>query len=184
MSCGCPFLPHFCGRLPSFIALSVKFRTFSHFPLRAYIYARMSLCFHQIVTSFCFHHFVYVTLLCHFVYVTMFIAPAYNAGIGFAILSSVHYVRIPPDNGSVSAADNVVYARQIYMPSPCFSVKFLTLLPFSPSVKWRCTSTCLSPCAHTEEHWCPVFAASNREYMCNRLVLKVSHPAEIRSDDY
>jgi hypothetical protein len=89
-----------------------------------------------------------------------------------------------PDNGSVSAADNRVYARQIYMPSPCFSVKFLTLLPFSSSVKWRCTSTCLSPCAHTEEHWCPVFAASNREYMCNRLVLTVSHPAEIRSDDY
>ena len=31
----------------------------------------------------------------HFVQVTLFIAPAFDAGIGFAVLGSVHYVRIP-----------------------------------------------------------------------------------------
>ena len=175
MSCGCPFLPHFCGRCPSFIALSVKFRTFSHFPLRAYIYARMSLCFQHFVTSLC-----YVILFTSLCLLRLHMMQASALPFLAAFITFGYH----PNNGSVSAADNRVYARQIYMPSPCFSVKFLTLLPFSPSVKWRCTSTCLSPCAHTEEHWCPVFAVSNREYMCNRLVLTVSHPTEIRSDDY
>ena len=31
----------------------------------------------------------------HFVQVTLFIAPAFDAGIGFAVLGSVHYVRMP-----------------------------------------------------------------------------------------
>ena len=115
-----------CGRLPSFIALSVKFCTSSHFPLRAfslfYIFP-----FGRIFTPVC--HFVYITLFRHFVYAILFKSlrllrlhlmqasalPSLAAFITFG-----YY----PDNGSVSAADNRVYAWHIYMPSPCFPLNF------------------------------------------------------------
>ncbi len=100
----------------------VKFLTSSHFPLRTYIYARLSLCL---------HHFVYITLFRHFVYAILFTSlrllrlhlmqvlplPSLAAFITFG-----YY----PDSGSVSAADNRVYAWHIYMLSPCFPVKICT----------------------------------------------------------
>ena len=126
-----------CGRLPSFIALSVKFCTSSHFPLRAfslfYIFP-----FGRIFTPVC--HFVYIT--CHFVYITLFRHFVYAILFKSLRLLRLHLMQasaLPSlvasitfgyylDSGSTRAADNVVYARQIYMPSPCFSVKFRIFL--------------------------------------------------------
>ena len=119
MSCGCPFLPHFCGRRPSFIAFSVKFLTFSHFPLRAYIYARLSLCLHHFVPSL-----VYAILFKSLRLLRLHLMQA-SALPSLAPFITFGYY---PDNGSIRAADNSVYARQIYMPSPCFPVKFRTFL--------------------------------------------------------
>ena len=116
------------GRLPSFIALSVKFCTFSHFPLRAfslfYIFP-----FGRIFTPVC--HFVYITLFRHFVYAILFKSlrllrlhlmqasalPSLVASITFG-----YYL----DSGSTRAADNSVYAWHIYMFSPCFPLNFCT----------------------------------------------------------
>ena len=122
------------SRLPSFIALSVKFCTSSHFPLRAfslfYIFP-----FGRIFTPVC--HFVYITLFRHFVYAILFKSlrllrlhlmqasalPSLVASITFG-----YYL----DSGSTRAADNVVYARQIYMPYPCFPLNFVLphIFPF------------------------------------------------------
>ena len=116
-----------CGRLPSFIAFSVKFCTSSHFPLRAfslfYIFP-----FGRIFTPVC--HFVYITLFRHFVYAILFKSlrllrlhlmqasalPSLVASITFG-----YYL----DSGSTRAADNSVYAWHIYMFSPCFPLKFV-----------------------------------------------------------
>ena len=87
--------------------------------------------FGRILTPDC--HFVYITLFRHFVYAILFKSlrllrlhlmqasalPSLVASITFG-----YYL----DSGSTRAADNVVYARQIYMPSPCFSVKFRIFL--------------------------------------------------------
>ena len=83
-----------------------------HFPLRADIYARLLLCLHYFVTSFCF------TSLCLLRLHTMQASalPSLPASITFG------YYR---DNGSVSAADNRVYAWHIYLPSPCFPLNFV-----------------------------------------------------------
>ena len=115
------------SRLPSFIALSVKFCTSSHFPLRAfslfYIFP-----FGRIFTPVC--HFVYITLFRHFVYAILFKSlrllrlhlmqasalPSLVASITFG-----YYL----DSGSTRAADNSVYAWHIYMFSPCFPLKFV-----------------------------------------------------------
>ena len=115
------------GRLPSFIALSVKFCTSSHFPLRAfslfYIFP-----FVRIFTPVC--HFVYITLFRHFVYAILFKSlrllrlhlmqasalPSLVASITFG-----YYL----DSGFTRAADNSVYAWHIYMPSPCFPLNFV-----------------------------------------------------------
>ena len=114
----------------SYIALSVKFCTSSHFPLRAfslfYIFP-----FGRIFTPVC--HFVYITLFRHFVYAILFKSlrllrlhlmqasalPSLVASITFG-----YYL----DSGSTRAADNSVYAWHIYMFSPCFSVKICTFL--------------------------------------------------------
>ena len=123
-----------CGRLPSFIALSVKFCTSSHFPLRAfslfYIFP-----FGRIFTPVC--HFVYITLFRHFVYAILFKSlrllrlhlmqasalPSLVASITFG-----YYL----DSGSTRAADNSVYAWHIYMFSPCFPLNFVLphIFPF------------------------------------------------------
>ena len=64
--------------------------------------------FGRILTPDC--HFVYITLFRHFVYL-----PSFTAFITFG-----YY----PDSGSMRAADSV-YASHIYMPSPCFPLKFV-----------------------------------------------------------
>ena len=75
-------------------------------------------------------HFVCITLFRHFVYAILFKSlrllrlhlmqasalPSLPAFITFG-----YY----PDSGSVSAADNRVYAWHIYMLSPCFPLKFV-----------------------------------------------------------
>ena len=85
--------------------------------------------FGRIFTPVC--HFVYITLFRHFVYAILFKSlrllrlhlmqasalPSLAAFIAFG-----YY----PDSGSVSAADNRVYAWHIYMLSPCFPVKICT----------------------------------------------------------
>ena len=105
--CGCSFPSHFCGLIPLF----------------SYIFP-----FGRIFTPAC--HFVYFTLLRHFVYAILFKSlrllrlhlmqasalPSLAAFITFG-----YY----PDSGSVSAADNRVYAWHIYMFSPCFPLKFV-----------------------------------------------------------
>ncbi len=109
----------FLRQASSFIALSIKFRTFSHFPLRAYIYARLSLCLHHFVPSFVYAILFKSLRLLRLHLMQASALPSLPASITFG-----YY----PDNGSVSAADNRVYAWHIYMPSPCFSVKFRTFL--------------------------------------------------------
>ena len=116
MACGCPFLPHFCGRLPSFIALSVKFRTLSHFPLRAYIYARLSLCFIILFTSLC-----YIILFPSLCLLRLHMMQASALPSLPAFITFGYY----PNNDSIRAADNSVYAWHSYMPSPCFPLKFV-----------------------------------------------------------
>ena len=139
-----------CGRLPSFIALSVKFCTSSHFPLRAfslfYIFP-----FGRIFTPVChfvyitlFRHFVYAILFksLHFVYITLFRHFVYAILFKSLRLLRLHLIQasaLPSlvasitfgyylDSGSTRAADNSVYAWHIYMFSPCFSVKICTFL--------------------------------------------------------
>ena len=91
--------------------------------------------FGRILTPVC--HFVYITLFRHFVYAILFKSlcllclhlmqvlplPSLPAFITFGYYS---------DSGSVSAADNRVYAWHIYMPSPCFLLNFLLphIFPF------------------------------------------------------
>ena len=117
-----------CGRLPSFIALSVKFCTSSHFPLRAfslfYIFP-----FGRIFTPVC--HFVYITLFRHFVYAILFkslrlLRLHLMQASALPSLAAIITFRFHPDSGSMRAADNRVYAWHIYMPFPCFFVKFWT----------------------------------------------------------
>ena len=83
--------------------------------------------FGRILTPDC--HFVYITLFRHFVYAILFKSlrllrlhlmqasalPSFTAFITFG-----YY----PDSGSMRAADSV-YASHIYMPSPCFPLKFV-----------------------------------------------------------
>ena len=115
-----------CGRLPSFIALSVKFCTSSHFPLRAfslfYIFP-----FGRIFTPVC--HFVYITLFRHFVYAILFkslrllrlhLMQASALPFLAPFITFGYYL----DSGSTRAADNSVYAWHIYMFSPCFPLNF------------------------------------------------------------
>ena len=87
--------------------------------------------FGRIFTPVC--HFVYITLFRHFVYAILF------KSLRLLRLHLMQVLPLPslpafitfgyyPDSGSVSAADNRVYAWHIYMLSPCFPVKFRTFL--------------------------------------------------------
>ena len=107
-----------CGRLPSFIALSVKFCTSSHFPLRAfslfYIFP-----FGRIFTPVC--HFVYAILFKSLRLLRLYLMQASALPSLAAFITFGYY----PDSGSTRAADNRVYAWHIHMPSHCFPVKFV-----------------------------------------------------------
>jgi hypothetical protein len=102
----------FLRQASSYIALSVKFRTFVHFPLQAYIYARLSLCL---------HHFVYAILFKSLRLLRLHLMQASALPSLPAFITFGYY----PDSGSVSAADNRVYAWHIYLPSPCFPLNFV-----------------------------------------------------------
>ena len=99
------------------------------FPLRAFFLVCI-FPFGRIFTPVC--HFAYITVFRHFVYVILFKSlrllrlhlmqasalPSLPAFITFG-----YY----PDSGSMSAADNRVYAWHIHMPSHCFPVKFVII---------------------------------------------------------
>ena len=83
------------------------------------------------------YHFVYITLFRHFVYAIMF------KPLCLLCLHLMQVLPLPslpafitfgyyPDNGSMRAADNRVYAWHIYMLSPCFLLNFLLphIFPF------------------------------------------------------
>ena len=90
----------------------LNFLLSSHFPLRAYIYARLSLCL---------HHFVYAILFKSLRLLRLHIMQVLLLSSIAAFITFGYY----PDSGSMRSADNRVYAWHIYMLSPCFPLKFV-----------------------------------------------------------
>ena len=83
--------------------------------------------FGRIFTPVC--HFVYITLFRHFVYAILFkslrlLRLHLMQASALPSLAAIITFRFHPDSGSMRAADNRVYAWHIYMPFPCFFVKF------------------------------------------------------------
>ena len=72
----------------------------------------------------------FVTLFRHFVYAILFkslrlLRLHLMQASALPSLAALITFGFHPDNGSMSAADNIVYAWHIHMPSHCFPVKFV-----------------------------------------------------------
>ena len=97
------------------------------FPLRAFFLVCI-FPFGRIFTPVC--HFAYITVFRHFVYVILFkslclLRLHLMQASALPSLAAFITFGFHPDNGSMSAADNIVYAWHIHMPSHCFPVKFV-----------------------------------------------------------
>ena len=98
------------------------------FPLRAFFLVCI-FPFGRIFTPVC--HFAYITVFRHFVYVILFkslclLRLHLMQASALPSLAALITFGFHPDNGSMRAADNRVYAWHIYMPSPCLSIKICT----------------------------------------------------------
>ena len=98
------------------------------FPLRAFFLVCI-FPFGRIFTPVC--HFAYITVFRHFVYVILFkslclLRLHLMQASALPSLAALITFGFHPDNGSMRAADNRVYAWHIYMPYPCLYVKICT----------------------------------------------------------